>query len=178
MVWSSFCYSILLFSWGNRGKPIGKTIFTICACALPVWLTCACALATKTMAVRIFRSGKITNFGGLFFQIVHLFRSGNNGFLWSKFLSIDSCKNYVVPREVQRNCIFWMLIPRSKTGFSPISPWKQQNRITEWRSNHVSLTNEYTHIKYCLNCTLHVVHFAFSYAKLFQSIGYCFKVSF
>ena len=27
-------------------------------------------------------------------------------------------------------------------------------------------------------CTLHVVHFACSYAKLFQSIGYCFKVPF
>ena len=35
----------------------------------------------KTMAVRIFRSAKIANFGGLFFQIVHLFRLGSNGFL-------------------------------------------------------------------------------------------------
>jgi hypothetical protein len=30
---------------------------------------------------------------------VHLFRLGSNG-------------NYLVPRGVQRNCIFWMLIPR------------------------------------------------------------------
>ena len=35
----------------------------------------------KTMAVRVFRSAKIGNFGGLFFQIVHLFRLGSNGFL-------------------------------------------------------------------------------------------------
>ena len=55
---------------------------------MPVWLTCACALATKTMAVWTFRSAKIANFRGLFFQIVHLFRLGNNGFLLSKFLSI------------------------------------------------------------------------------------------
>ena len=60
-------------------------------------------IRNKTMAVRIFRSAKIVNFGGLFFQIVHLFRLGSNGFLYSKFLSIDSCKNYVVPRGVQRN---------------------------------------------------------------------------
>ena len=36
--------------------------------------------ATKTMAVRIFRSGKISNFGGIFFPIVHLFRLGSIGF--------------------------------------------------------------------------------------------------
>ena len=38
-------------------------------------------IRNKTMAVRIFRRGKIANFGGLFFQIVHLFRLGSNGFL-------------------------------------------------------------------------------------------------
>ena len=40
----------------------------------------ACVFATKTMAVRIFRSGKISNFGGIFFPIVHLFRLGSKGF--------------------------------------------------------------------------------------------------
>ena len=35
----------------------------------------------KTMVVRVFRSAKIANFGGLFFQIAHLFRLGSNEFL-------------------------------------------------------------------------------------------------
>ena len=35
----------------------------------------------KTMVVRLFRSAKIANFGGLFFQIARLFRLGSNGFL-------------------------------------------------------------------------------------------------
>ena len=34
-----------------------------------------------SLAASIFRSAKIANFGGLFFQIVHLFRLGSNGFL-------------------------------------------------------------------------------------------------
>ena len=58
------------------------------------------------------QSAKIANFEGLYLPIVHLFPPGSNGFLFSRFLSIDSCKNYVVPRGVQRNCIFWMLIRR------------------------------------------------------------------
>ena len=34
----------------------------------------------ETMAVRIFQSAKLTNFGGNFFLIVHLFRLGSSGF--------------------------------------------------------------------------------------------------
>ena len=37
-------------------------------------------IRNKTMAVRYFEAGKIANFGGLFLQIVHLFRLGSNGF--------------------------------------------------------------------------------------------------
>jgi hypothetical protein len=76
-------YSVILFCCfygGNRGKPTGKIHFPVCACAVRVWLKHACVFATKTMAVRIFRSGKISNFGGIFFPIVHLFRLGSNGF--------------------------------------------------------------------------------------------------
>ena len=49
-------------------------------------LMCACAFATKTMAVCLFRDTKIANFGGLFFPIVHLFRLRSNGF-W--FIFVD-----------------------------------------------------------------------------------------
>ena len=52
----------------------------LCACAVGVWLMCACEFVTKTMAVRMFQSAKLTNFGGNFFPIVHLFRLGNSGF--------------------------------------------------------------------------------------------------
>jgi hypothetical protein len=51
---------------GIGGNPQGKSIFPVCACALRVWLTCACVFTTKTMAVRIFRSVKTANFGGIF----------------------------------------------------------------------------------------------------------------
>jgi hypothetical protein len=92
--------------------PQWESIFIVCACAVRVCLSCACVFATKTMAVRIFRRAKISNFGEIFLPIVHLFRLGSNGFWYSKFLSIYSCENYVVTRGVQRNCIFWMLILR------------------------------------------------------------------
>ena len=45
-------------------------------------------------------------------------------------------------------------------GF-PLFPRKNnkiESQNEDQTSNHVLLTNEYTHIKYCLNCTLHVVH--------------------
>jgi hypothetical protein len=41
-----------------------------------VWLACACVFATKTMAVRIFRSGKIANFGGIILQLCTCFAWG------------------------------------------------------------------------------------------------------
>ena len=79
MVWSSFCDSILLFLRGNRGKPIGKIHFH--------YLRVRSASLTD-VRVRISNKNngglnisKIANFGGLFFQIVHLLRLGNNGFL-------------------------------------------------------------------------------------------------
>ena len=105
MVWS-IILSVL------RGKPAGKIHFSYCACAVWIWLTSACVFVTKTMAVPIFPSAKLANFGGIFFPIVHLFHLGSNGFWQSKFLCIDSCENYLVLRGVQRNCIFWMLISR------------------------------------------------------------------
>ena len=65
----------------NEGEnPQGKSIFVICACAVGVWLMCACVFVTKTMEVRIFQSAKLTNFGGIFFPIVHLFRLGSSGY--------------------------------------------------------------------------------------------------
>ena len=45
-------------------------------------------------------------------------RLGSNGFWSSKFLSINSCKNYVAPRGVQRNCIFRMPTRRPITILS------------------------------------------------------------
>ena len=38
-------------------------------------------IRNKTMAFEYFEAGKIANFGGLFFQIVHLFSLGSNGSL-------------------------------------------------------------------------------------------------
>ena len=75
---SHACADVFPRCWKN---PQGtESIFPACACAVRVRPTCACVFATKTMAVRIFRSGKISNFGGIFFPIVHLFRLGSNGF--------------------------------------------------------------------------------------------------
>jgi hypothetical protein len=73
-------FYFVVFTGEIGENPQGKSIFPVCACAVQVWLTSACVFATKTMAVRIFRSGKISNFGGIFFPIVHLFRLGSNGF--------------------------------------------------------------------------------------------------
>jgi hypothetical protein len=70
-----FCSRFCCFYGGNRGKPTGKIHFS--RLRVRVWLTCACVFATKTMAVR---SGKIANFIGIIFAIVHLFRLGTNGF--------------------------------------------------------------------------------------------------
>ncbi len=60
-------------------NPQGKSIFIVCACAIEVSLACACVFATKTMAVQIFLSTKMSNFGGIVFAIVHLFRLGGGG---------------------------------------------------------------------------------------------------
>ena len=64
--------------WGKN--PQGKSIFVICASAVGVWLMCPCVFVTKTMAVLIFQSAKLANFGGNFFPIVHLFRLGSSVF--------------------------------------------------------------------------------------------------
>ena len=76
-------YSVIIFCCFTEEigeNPQVKSIFRVCACAVRVWLTCACVFATKTMAVRIFRSGKIAKFIRIIFAIVHLFRLGSNGF--------------------------------------------------------------------------------------------------
>ena len=78
-------------------------------------------IRTKTVAIRIFRSARIATFGGLFFPIVHLCRLGSNGFLLNRFLSIDSCKNYVVPRGVQRNSFSKHLLDAHPTLGSPLN---------------------------------------------------------
>jgi hypothetical protein len=75
--------SVMLFCcfyWGNRGKPTGKIRFSRLRVRSASLADFACVFSTKTMAVRIFRSGKIANFGGIIFAIVHLFRLGSNGF--------------------------------------------------------------------------------------------------
>ena len=51
-------------------------------------MMCACVFVTKTMAVQIFQSVKLTNFGGIFFPIVHLFRLGADSNKVSFYLSI------------------------------------------------------------------------------------------
>ena len=84
------------------------------------------------MAVQIFRSTKMSNFGGIFFAIVHLFRLGGNGFGYSKFLSIDSCEIYAVPRGVQRNLFSKHLFDAHPTAYyGPFTvinpPWKRQD---------------------------------------------------
>jgi hypothetical protein len=62
---------------GEIGEnPQGKSMFPVCACAVWVWLTCACVFANKTMAVRIFRSAKIENFGGIIFPMCTCFDWG------------------------------------------------------------------------------------------------------
>jgi hypothetical protein len=74
-------YSVILFCCfygGNRGKPTGKIHFSCLRVRSASLAETRMRISTKTMAVRIFRSGKISNFGGIFFPIVHLFRLGSN----------------------------------------------------------------------------------------------------
>ena len=76
-------YSVILFCCfygGNRGKPTGKIHFSRLRVRSASLADLRMRFATKTMAVRIFRSGKIANFGGIILEIVHLFRLGSNGF--------------------------------------------------------------------------------------------------
>ena len=94
-------YSVTLFCcfYGEIGEnPQGKSIFPVCVCAVRVWLTCV--FATKTMAVRIFQSGK--TLGEYFSQLCTCFAWGATDSDKVSF-SIDSCENYVVPRGVQQN---------------------------------------------------------------------------
>ena len=74
------CGSFTLVICITERVSTSKHVRWLCACAVRVWLSCACVFAIKTMAVRIFRSAKISNFGGIFLPIVHLFRLGSNGF--------------------------------------------------------------------------------------------------
>ena len=64
---------MILFSCFHGENQQGKSIFPVRACAVRVWLTRACVFATKTMAVRIFRRGKIANFRGFFPQLCTYF---------------------------------------------------------------------------------------------------------
>jgi hypothetical protein len=73
-----FYFVVFIVEIGEN--PQGKFIFPVCLCVRNASLSeRACVFATKTMAVRIFRSAKISNLGGMFFPIVHLFRLGSNG---------------------------------------------------------------------------------------------------
>jgi hypothetical protein len=70
--------------------------------------------------------------------------------------------------------------PNAKNGFFlwvfPDFP-RKNNKIKSRNKDQtfVILTNKYTHIKYCLK---YILHFACSYAKSLQFIGYCFKIPF
>ena len=74
-------------------------------------------IKTEQWQFEYFEAQRIANFGGRFFPIVHLFRLGRNGFLLSRFLSIDSCKNDVVPRGVQWNSFSKLILDAHPTVY-------------------------------------------------------------
>jgi hypothetical protein len=80
-------YSVILFCCfygeigeNHWGKPTGKIHFSCLRVRSASLADMRMRICYQTMAVRIFQSGKILNFGGIFFPIVHLFRLGSNGF--------------------------------------------------------------------------------------------------
>jgi hypothetical protein len=112
-------YSVILFCCfyvGNRGKPTGRIHFSRLRSA---------SLADLCMRICYQNNGgsniskrENSKFIGIIFAIVHLFRLGSNRFWQSKFLSIDSCENYVVPRGVQQNTFSKHLLGAHPTAYN------------------------------------------------------------
>jgi hypothetical protein len=71
------------FYWGNRGKPTGKIHFSclrVRSASLADTRMRICYKNNGGSNISKRGSGKISNFEGIFFPIVHLFRLGSNGF--------------------------------------------------------------------------------------------------
>ncbi len=93
-------------------NPQGKSIFIVCACAIEVSVACACVFATKTMAVQIFRSTKMANFGGIFFFCMENAATGTGCCIFNFFvifnviLMVCHDVRFANPCDVLKYCIF------------------------------------------------------------------------